>query len=177
MRPVLIVPGIQNSGPGHWQSRWEALHPGVTRVQQRDWDQPVCDEWIAAFDTAVRRTAQPPIVVAHSLGCLVVARWAASSSLAVHTLLLVAVPDPAGPDFPPQAQGFDTLPTALPGRRVRMVCSGNDPYASPAYSAERAAAWDAERIDLGERGHLNAASALGDWPQAWAWVEAWRAEA
>jgi serine hydrolase len=176
MRPVLTVPGIQNSGPAHWQSRWEALHAGVTRVQQRDWDHPVCDEWVAALDDAVRRAAQPPIVVAHSLGCLVAARWAASSPLPVHALLLVAVPDPAGPEFPREALGFERLPATLPGRRVRMISSADDPYASPAYSAERAAAWSAEHLGLGERGHLNAASGLGDWAQAWAWVEAWRAE-
>lgn len=176
MRPVLLVPGIHNSGPTHWQSLWEARHPGVTRVPQRDWDHPVCNEWVASLDAAVRAAAQPPIVVAHSLGCLVVARWAAGSSRAVHALLLVAVPDPLGPQFPPEARGFAPLPTALPGRRVRLVSSRDDPYSSPAFTETVVRQWQAEHLDLGARGHLNAQSGLGDWPQAWAWVEAWRAE-
>ena len=35
MKPenVLILPGWQNSGPEHWQSRWEILH-GDERVEQ-----------------------------------------------------------------------------------------------------------------------------------------------
>jgi predicted alpha/beta hydrolase family esterase len=37
---VLILPGWQNSGPDHWQSRWEALY-GYQRVQQHDWMRPL----------------------------------------------------------------------------------------------------------------------------------------
>ena len=40
MAQVLILPGWQNSGPAHWQSRWEELY-GFTRVQQHDWMQPL----------------------------------------------------------------------------------------------------------------------------------------
>jgi hypothetical protein len=186
MRSVLLVPGIQNSGPAHWQSRWEALHPGVSRVQQRDWDHPVCDEWVATLDASVRAQAQPPIVVAHSLGCLAVVRWAAAHpEVPVHAALLVAVPDPRGPAFPPEARGFDTLPPALAGRRLKMVASHDDPYGSVTHARACAQAWQADLVELGggspQRpaagfGHLNAASGLGDWPQAWAWVEVWRAE-
>jgi predicted alpha/beta hydrolase family esterase len=177
MRPVLLVPGIQNSGPAHWQSRWEALHPGVSRVQQRDWDHPVCDEWVATLDAAVRAQAQPPIVVAHSLGCLVVVRWAAAHpEVPVHAALLVAVPDPKGPAFPREALGFDPLPHALAGRRLKMVASHDDPYGSVAHARACARAWQAELLELTGFGHLNADSGLGDWPQAWAGVEAWRVE-
>jgi hypothetical protein len=34
--PVLILPGLYNSGPEHWQSRWESRHPGFRRIQQDD---------------------------------------------------------------------------------------------------------------------------------------------
>ena len=37
---VLLLPGWQNSGPDHWQSRWEARY-GYTRVQQHDWMRPL----------------------------------------------------------------------------------------------------------------------------------------
>jgi predicted alpha/beta hydrolase family esterase len=174
MSPVLLVPGIQNSGPAHWQSLWEARHPGVQRVQQRDWDHPEAGEWVAALDAAVQACAAPPVVVAHSLGCLVAARWAAASPRPVKALVLVAVPDPAGPSFPTDATGFTQVPPSLPGRQVVLVSSQDDPYASPAFTARCAAAWQAGHHDLGARGHLNAASGLGDWPQGWAWVSRWR---
>ena len=92
MRPVLLVPGIGNSGPTHWQSLWEARYSNVLRLQQQDWEHPVCDAWAEVLELAVRQCAEPPIVVAHSLGCLVVARWAAHSAQAIHAALLVAVP-------------------------------------------------------------------------------------
>lgn len=176
MRPVLIVPGIQGSGPAHWQSRWEALHPAVTRVMQRDWDHPVCSEWVLALDEAVQAATEAPIVVAHSLGCLVVAHWAARSSRALHAALLVAVPDPQGPSFPEEARGFAQLPQALPDRRLLCVSSQDDPYASSRFTNEMARQWRAEHIELGPRGHLNAQSGLGDWPEGWTWVARWRAE-
>lgn len=176
-RPVLLVPGIQNSGPTHWQSRWEALHAGVARVEQRDWNHPDCDEWAATLEQAVRRAAQAPIIVAHSLGCLATARWASQSSAPLHAALLVAVPDPQGPSFPVQARGFMPLPPALPGRRITMLASANDPYSDPGYTRTRATAWGAELVELGALGHLNAASGLGDWPEAWARVARWRRKA
>jgi leucyl aminopeptidase len=37
---VLVLPGWQNSGPEHWQSRWQAAHPHWRRVEQADWLHP-----------------------------------------------------------------------------------------------------------------------------------------
>lgn len=174
MRPVLLVPGIQNSGPDHWQTHWERQHPGVLRVQQRDWDHPDCSEWAAALEHAVQAQPEPPIVVAHSLGCLVVARWMAGSALPVHAALLVAVPDPQGPAFPAEASGFVPLPPSVGTRRVHLLSSNNDPYSTPAYTRQRAAQWQAQHEELGALGHINAASGLGDWPEGWGRVVRWR---
>jgi uncharacterized protein len=171
MRPVLIVPGIQNSGPTHWQTLWEARHPGVSRVMQADWDHPVCHEWADRLDAAVKAAEQPPIVVAHSLGCLVVAHWAARAHAPAHAALLVAVPDPEGPRFPPEARGFGPVPRSLPGLRAHVVSSHDDPYASPEYTERLLADWGVSHQSLGARGHLNAASGLGDWPEGWRIVE------
>ena len=41
---VLILPGWQNSGPDHWQSRWERTH-SYTRVEQSDWQRPLRGDW------------------------------------------------------------------------------------------------------------------------------------
>jgi uncharacterized protein len=177
MRPVLTLPGIYSSGPAHWQSLWEASHPRVARVPQRDWDRPVCTEWMQALDQAVAALDEPPILVAHSLGCLLAVRWAGQSARPVHAMLLVAVPDPEGPNFPGDAVGFAPLPQALGARRVTIVRSADDPYSSASFTASRVDTWNARHVAVGARGHINAESGLGDWPQGWAIVEAWRNEA
>lgn len=176
MRPVLLVPGIGNSSSTHWQSLWERRHPNVLRVVQEDWEMPVCEEWVNVLANAISRSAEPPILAAHSLGCLVVARWAAQSDQQIHAALLVAVPDPDGPKFPAAASGFDAVPSVLPGRRITMVSSTNDPYSSPQYSHDLAERWQAEHVSLGAFGHINAASGLEHWPEGWSIVSRWRQE-
>ena len=59
-RPALIVPGIGNSGPTHWQTVWERRHPLWRRVVQRDWDHPECDEWVRAL-----MEPSPPVLSRH----------------------------------------------------------------------------------------------------------------
>jgi len=143
---------------------------------QRDWDRPVCDEWVGALDQAVGQAAGPPILVAHSLGCLAVAHWAARSDRPCFAVLLVALPDPCGPAFPGAATGFAVVPPALCKYRVTVISSSDDRYATMSYTEEHVAAWRAEHIRLGRRGHINADSGLGDWPDGWAIVNRWRNE-
>lgn len=171
MRPVLTLPGIYNSGPAHWQSRWEALHPAVLRVAQRDWDHPVCTEWMARLEAAVAALAAPPILVAHSLGCLLAAQWCAQSTRPVHAVLMVAVPDPDGANYPADALGFAPLPASLGGRRVTIVSSSDDPYSSAGFTAGRVKAWGAAHVEVGARGHINGESGLGVWTEGWGIVE------
>ena len=177
--PVLLVPGIHGSGPAHWQSRWEALHPGVRRIAQRDWDHPVCAEWVAGIDGALREHGAPVLLVAHSLGCLALAHWLAVAAPAalerVVSVLMVALPDPDGPDFPAAALGFAPVPARLPAAPIAVWTSTDDPYSPNGFGQRMAAAWGVEHRSLGARGHLNASSGLGDWPEAWAWVAARRA--
>src|SRR5258708_9493496 len=114
MRSVLLVPGIGNSGPAHWQSLWQAKHPDVRRVMQRDWDHPVCDEGVGALDHAGGQAAVLPILVAHSLASLAVAHWAARSERPCFPILLVAVPPPCGPALPNAPIRCATGPPTLP---------------------------------------------------------------
>src|SRR5438093_7717727 len=75
---VLLLPGWQDSGPTHWQSRWEALH-GDRRVEQDDWLWPRRGDWMARLDGVLLESDAPAVLVAHSLGCQLVAAWAAHS--------------------------------------------------------------------------------------------------
>ena len=104
--PTLIIPGIGNSDQAHWQTLWESADPGFMRVQQRNWNNPVCDEWVYALEKAVKKIGASPILVAHSLGCLCVAHWAARTSLKIKGAFLVAPPNPDDDGFPSEARGF-----------------------------------------------------------------------
>ncbi|SFJ24806.1 RBBP9/YdeN family alpha/beta hydrolase [Paraburkholderia megapolitana] len=168
-RRVLIVPGHGNSGATHWQSIWEASKPGFwCRVKIEDWDHAVCDEWVAAIARDVEALGPDTIVVAHSLGCLAVVHWAARNTVAIGGALLVAVPDPSAPAFPrADSIGFSPVPSArLPFPSI-VVASGNDPYAAIGYARSCANSWGSEFLDVGARGHLNAASHLDDWAEGY----------
>ncbi len=161
---VLIVPGYGGSGPEHWQSLWEAAHPDFRRVAQRDWEHPERDEWVGALDAAVLQAQPPVVLVAHSLGCLVVAHWAAQHHRPIHGALLVAVPDAEDPDFAVDAGGFAPIPLApLPFRSI-VVASENDPYAEPERVEYFARQWGSLCVSVGAGGHINTAAGFGPWP-------------
>lgn len=163
---VLLLPGWQNSGPEHWQSRWEQLH-GDQRVQQNDWDWPRRGDWMARLDEVLLQDDACAVLVAHSLGCQLVASWAAHSqhTARVKGALLVAPPDTEREDTPPQLHNW------RPIRRRRLpfpslaVISSDDPFGAAERSAQMAADWGSRVVMAGPRGHLNAASGLGDWPE------------
>jgi predicted alpha/beta hydrolase family esterase len=160
---TLLLPGVGNSGPEHWMSRWEAEHPGFLRVQQDDWDHPSLDSWCRNLEDAVGRAETPVILVAHSLGCLLTAHWAGRTSLTVQGALLVAPPDPLSAVFPPAAAGFGPVPLApLPFASI-LVASANDPYATAEFSRTAAASWGSRQVDAGPLGHINADSGLELW--------------
>src|SRR6185503_6503186 len=91
---LLILPGLGGSGPGHWQTRWEARDPACARVEQRDWDRPELAAWLAAVDDALERVDGRVVLVAHSLGCVLVAHGARRPAWSrVAAALLVAPAD------------------------------------------------------------------------------------
>ena len=162
---VLLVPGIGNSGPKHWQSRWESEHDSHVRVHQGDWENPVCADWVGALEVAARRAAPGVLIAAHSLGCLVVAHWLARAPVAIAGALLVAVPDPDRPSFPAQAVGFAPVPRKrLPCPSI-VVASSDDPYSEVEFAQQCAAAWGSRLVNIGNAGHINAASGLGNWSE------------
>jgi predicted alpha/beta hydrolase family esterase len=165
-RSIVIVPGIGNSDADHWQSHWEAAWPRAARIAPASWDAPDLPDWIAALDAAVAAAPTPPVVVCHSLGCLLFAHWRAAAVRPVHGAFLVAVPDPEGPNFPVAAQAFARLPDGTLGDRpVLAIASTDDPYDPSGRAIAWAAAHGATPVVLGARGHLNAASGLAAWDE------------
>ncbi|CAB3748917.1 RBBP9/YdeN family alpha/beta hydrolase [Paraburkholderia solisilvae] len=175
---VLVLPGYLDSGPGHWQTRWEATHASFSRVRMPDWAHPVREDWCRTLDAAVAAVpadGAPVVFAAHSLGCLTLAWWASSYATPsqrdkVAGALLVAVPDPAGRAFPATASGFAPVPhKRLPFPTI-VVSSTDDPYGSVSFSQACAAAWGGRWISIGARGHINADSGLADWQDGLGWL-------
>lgn len=174
--PILILPGLFDSGPGHWQTILEQKVPGARRVVQKDWAKPDRRDWVDALDRAVRACAEPPVLVGHSLGCVTAALWAGSEPeragrvrgallvAPVRGALLVAPSDVDREDAPPEIRGFRPMPAApLPFPSV-LVSSSTDPFLSVARARELADAWGSRLVDAGAAGHVNAASGFGPWP-------------
>ncbi len=93
---VLTVPGLDNSGPDHWQSLWEQRHAGCFRVQLGQWDKPHRNSWVNQLNLAMRAVEGPVLLAAHSLGCHAVAAWAQmdpDAASLVAGALLVAPPE------------------------------------------------------------------------------------
>lgn len=165
--PVLSVPGIWNSGPAHWQTLWEVAHPSIRRVEQRDWDHPDLEEWTTALENAARAACgreSEIAIVAHSLGCSLVAHWAQTTACRVRGALIVAPVDPFAPVFPNAAAGFRELSFERLPFPSLLVASSNDPYGDLDFARACAGAWGSKLVDVGELGHINADSGLGDWP-------------
>lgn len=169
---TLVLPGLGGSGPEHWQSRWERRY-GYTRLEQASWDAPRLDAWAAALDERVARASGPVVLVAHSLACVLIARWAAAAARAPLAALLVA---PADVDafvatLPEVASFAPVALTRLPFATT-VVASEDDPYIALDRAAHFARAWGSELACVGAAGHINADSGLGDWPQGHALLEA-----
>ena len=165
MAEVLILPGWQNSGPAHWQSRWEELY-GFTRVQQHDWMQPLRGDWMAQLEEAVLATTGPVYLVAHSMGCMLTAAWAAHSqnSHRVQGALLVAPGDPEREELRSALKSWSPIVRQRLPFRALLLGSRDDPYCSYERAQGFAADWGAEFVDYGHCGHINADSGLLDWP-------------
>lgn len=161
-----MVPGLGGSGPVHWQSLWQARLPNARRVEQADWDRPDRAGWIARLDAAITQAEPPPILVAHSLSCALLACWAASHARPIHAALLVAPADIESDNHtPPEAHVFRPLPMKRLPFPTIVVASRDDPYVAFERAMAMAMAWGAELADAGNAGHINSAAGFGEWPE------------
>jgi uncharacterized protein len=164
----LIVPGLNNSGPDHWQSLWEARRDDCRRVDLGCWSEPDRRIWTERFDAGLAMTDGPVVLVAHSLGCLTIVWWALGASheglARIRGALLVAPPDVDAADAHPLLRRFAPAPVApLPFPSI-LVASRNDRYATFDRLEALARGWGSRFVDAGHVGHINALSDLGDWP-------------
>jgi len=170
---TIVMPGIGGSGPGHWQTLWEQAAPTLQRFAPSSWDEPDLDDWWRALDRAVGEG--PSLLLAHSLSCLLAVRWAHAHPERVAGMVLVAPPDPAGPSFPASLAAFTEGLDVRPGVPALIIASDDDEYCDEERSIALAKQWGIPRVSVGRLGHINAASGIGDWPEGWRLVEAFKA--
>jgi uncharacterized protein len=154
VRPRLFIPGWGGSGAGHWQTLWQGRMRGARRVEMPDWLAPDREVWVAT-----------PVLIAHSLGALTVAWWAAGGPRSVAAAMLVAPPALDGDEIAMPLRSFAPPPISrLPFRSV-VVASTDDVYATAEQSAAIAQRWGSDLILVPGAGHLNTASGHGEWPE------------
>lgn len=169
----LIVPGWQGSPDDHWQSHWQRSLPNSARVEQDDWLTPRCEDWVAALDRAVNASADPVILIAHSLGCVTVAHWSADASLVslrkVRGALLVAPADVERPACSPALRNFAPIPKhLLPfpsqvwARTTTLPPAPHGPCNWPATGGRSG--------HSGGAGHINVKSGHQRWEQGFAYL-------
>lgn len=181
---VLTVPGLFNSGPGHWQTLWEEQRGDCRRVDLGMWDKPHRNTWVNQLNLAIRAAhalagagggeERPVVLAAHSLGVITVAWWAQMEPEAaslVRGALLVAPPEVDFFPRDPRVGSFAPVPTALLPFPAILAASRNDPWIGQHAARRLARGWGARFEDMGEAGHINADSGLGAWPQGQGWID------
>ncbi|WP_407651313.1 RBBP9/YdeN family alpha/beta hydrolase [Denitrificimonas halotolerans] len=170
----LIVPGWQGSPAEHWQSHWQKVLPDCSRVEQKDWMLPNRQAWIAELECQIAKDRRPVILIAHSLGCVTVALWAAQAAPAllqqVQGALLVAPADVERQDCPEPLRNFAPItekPLPFPGF---VVGSSNDHAATAQRALQFAHWWGCDSVILPQAGHINVDSGFHRWEQGFNWL-------
>lgn len=166
-RPLLLtVPGIDNSGPGHWQTLWEKELEDCARVDLGMWDRPHRNTWVNKLNAAIAAAGRPVVLVAHSLGCHAVAWWNQLEQANGKVLGALLVAPPNVVDLPKTSRLSAFAP--LIRERLRfpsiLAASEDDPYATFGQSRKMARLWGSRLVNAGWLGHINADSNIGAWP-------------
>jgi hypothetical protein len=166
---LLLIPGLDGSGPNHWQKRWEQKLSTARLVEQADWSNPRHEDWVSTIRREIAQATRPVVLVGHSLGA-----YAAASAIdetlreKIAAVFLVAPPDPANP----AARSFlidpafkEKAPQAALQVPGVIVASRNDALADYSFAERLALLWGLELADAGDAGHINAESGHGPWPE------------
>ncbi len=163
---ILIIPGYTNSGPDHWQTRWQSRLSTARRVEQEAWSKPVREDWVANVAKAVNEAEKPVVLVAHSLGVATAVQAIPEFRKPVAGAFFVAPPDVANSRIRPKhLMTFGPYPRdPLPFPSI-TIASRNDHFCAFDVAEDIAAAWGSLFLDAGESGHINAESGFGPWPE------------
>ena len=160
---ILILSGLGNSGPQHWQSIWEREY-NFLRVEQTDWETSVCADWITTINNIIKQFDPTQVIlVGHSLACTTIAYWAQKYNTTIKGALLVAPSDTEADTYPRGTTGFSPVPLIkLPFKSI-LVTSTNDYYVTADRAKLFAESWGSELVNIGDAGHINVAAGFGEW--------------
>jgi uncharacterized protein len=164
---ILIVPGLGNAGPDHWQTRWQSRLKTARRVEQADWDRPAKQCWTTALAQAVAEARKPVVLVAHALGVPTVVHAAAAFApgRVVGAFLVAAASERTTRDLSAIDSTFAPYPRdPLPFPSL-LVASRTDPHCTYEEAGDMALDWGSALVDAGDVGHLDTVSGHGPWPE------------
>ena len=170
---ILIVPGLRDHVPQHWQTLLANQLDHVRTVAPMGRHELDCGARCAAIEAAAQNIEGDIILVAHSGGVITTAHWAQSTRRQIKGAVLATPPDfetPMPDGYPTMDElehaGWLPVPWGkLPVPSI-VAASRNDPLAAYDRVSEMARDWGSALIDLGHVGHLNPASGFGEWPAA-----------
>lgn len=164
---LLIVPGLGDSGKGHWQNYWLNQFGNARKVIQKDWDNPILEDWLIELSQSIDSIDGPIIIVAHSLAVSLVAHYSQNNkNPKIAAALLVAPADVDSPLHTPEViWNFSPIPLTRLNYPSMVVTSSNDPYISVERAQFLAKQWESSFINVGQKGHLNSESKLEYWEE------------
>ena len=164
MTNYFIIPGIGNSDKDHWQSYFETTGDNFKRINQQNWDTPICSDWIEKIDKSIS-TYDPRsvVLIGHSLGCTAIAYWAKQYNRNIKGALLVAPSDTEAAQYTFDTKGFKPVPLDKINFKTIVVTSSNDPWVSLERATFFAKNWDSELVNIGDAGHINSSSGHYQW--------------
>ena len=165
----LILPGLGDSGPDHWQSYWLKKFPNAVKLIQEDWNNPELSDWLINLEKTLQKIESPVVLIAHSLAVSLVLHWDEkhkNSDQKVVAALLVAPADVDSEEHTPDAiRNFAPMPLHNLSFPARVVASENDPFISVKRARCFATCWNADLVNIGKRGHINSESDLRYWEE------------
>jgi predicted alpha/beta hydrolase family esterase len=162
---IVFVPGYGNSINGHWQELWHKEFENSYWVEQNDWENPNCDDWVEALNLLIQSLQGPILLVTHSLGGSTVIEWSKKYTANILGVFLVAVPDVESVSFPEAITGYKKPPLEKLSFPSLVLASTDDPYSSVDRTVYFAKNWGSELISIGDLGHVNTDSNLGKWSE------------
>jgi predicted alpha/beta hydrolase family esterase len=171
MRPtVLIVPGLRDDSEDRWQTLLANKIEDAVIVPPLHEDQLWLAARVASLNAAIGKLHGPVLLVAHGAGVMITVHWAQHHDREIQGALLIAPTDLESPlplGYPPLEAIRDNGWIPIPRQKLRfpaiVAASTNDPLGHIERVAEYASAWGARLAELGPVGHLDAATAFGDW--------------
>ncbi|MFG2517584.1 RBBP9/YdeN family alpha/beta hydrolase [Streptomyces sp. NPDC048527] len=170
---VVIVPGLRDHVPDHWQTILANKRGDARTVPPLENDRLNCDSQVAALDEVLSDISGTIVLIAHSAGVMTTVHWAQRHQRPIRGALLATPPDfdtPLPEGHPTlealRENGWTPTPqTPLPFPSI-VAASTNDPLAAFERVTDLARAWGSRLVDLGPVGHLNPACGYGEWHRA-----------